>query len=221
MQLYRSSKSHLNDYRNLAYLNFLLKVYAGDAKSVMEVGSCTGRLLLSFKRRGITTFYNDLDIPEVLHARRKLEGITGEETKFLLGDYLGIEFPFRFDFIFSTGLLHTLPPEKQIQLVRKMSEDSKSTFILIPDLSDSRFSEDNTGGSPGRVGAAKYSLQDISRYLSTGYEYVQQGRISGSKLGVAHDFLFFFGGPSKSNLEWSRKFRIRKRLIDFFPIPSL
>lgn len=214
-------KVRILNWRNLVYLNFILKNYSNQAVKVMEIGSCTGRLLLNFKRRGALTFYNDLAIPEVEAAMRRLNEISGHPTVFILGDFLHVELPTRLDFTFSTGLFHTLPPSVQRETLNKMLEVSNSVYILVPDLSDKNFKELEIGANPGQIGSTKYELIDICKILASRYEYVQRGVMLGKLIGVNHNFEFFFGGSSRSNLESSRLYRVKYLIMKYFPIPSI
>lgn len=218
MYLVNRIRNQISSWHNRKYLNFILSNYASDADTVMEIGSCTGRLLQNFKRRGALTFYNDLDIPEVKNARIHLDSIKGIPTEFLIGDFLKIQIPQTMDFTFSTGLFHTLPPQLQEAKLAKMCEVSNSVFILVPDLTDLRFLEPDTGFNPGRIGSTKYQLIDFSKILNYKYEYIQRGSIYGRHLGVNHDFNFYFGGSLKPNLESSRFFRFKYFLMNIFPI---
>lgn len=219
MHLISRVHNRILSWRNLKYLNFILANYSGQAEIVMEVGSCTGRLLRNFKRRGAFTYYNDLDIPEVKDAKRQLASIDGKPTEFLIGDFLKIAVPSRIDFIFSTGLFHTISAASQLQTLLKMSSISDSVFILIPDLSDKKFIETEAGSAPGRIGSKKYQLIDLPKILSVKYEYIQQGTIRGKNLGVSHDFKFYYGGSLKTDLESSRLSRLRYLFMNYFPIP--
>jgi hypothetical protein len=174
--------------------------------------------LISFKRRGIRTIYNDLQIEEIKSARQKLDRCSGPSTEFNIGNFLEIAVPNDLDFIFSTGLLHTLDTSAQIAMVSRMMEKSRAVFILIPDVSDPFFEEDNSRNAPGQVGSMKFDTIDVSRMLSEKFTYIIQGKIEGHNLGVHHSFIYFFGGPVNSNLEYSKWFQIKFKLLDSLPI---